>query len=401
MDFAFDAKTEDYRKRLLAFMDEHVYPAEQAFDAGYAGDWSPPPVLARLTAEAKDRGLWNLFLPGEHGAGLSNLQYAPLAEITGRSPVLAPAALNCAAPDTGNMEVLAQFGSPEQQERWLKPLLAGEIRSAFAMTEPQVASSDATNIGTRVARDGDDYVINGRKFYISGAMNPNCKIFIVMGKTDPEAARHVQQSMVLVPRDTPGLTVKRGMTVFGYDDGDHGGHAEVVFDDVRVPATNLIGEEGSGFAISQARLGPGRIHHCMRLIGMAERALELMARRALERTPFGKPLAEQGVVQEWIADSRVRIEQNRLLVLKAAWLMDTVGNKGAHTEIQAIKIIVPVSTEWIIEKAIQTYGAAGVGQDTPLARLWAGARTLRLADGPDEVHKRSLARRELNRYRTA
>jgi acyl-CoA dehydrogenase len=401
MDFAFDAKTEDYRKRLLAFMDEYVYPAEEAFDSGYAGDWSPPPVLARLTAEAKDRGLWNLFLPGEHGAGLTNLQYAPLAEITGRSPVLAPSALNCAAPDTGNMEVLAQFGSPEQRERWLEPLLAGEIRSAFAMTEPQVASSDATNIGTRIARDGDDYVINGRKFYISGAMNPNCKIFIVMGKTDPQAARHVQQSMVLVPRDTPGLTVERGMTVFGYDDGDHGGHAEVVFDNVRVPATNLIGEEGSGFAISQARLGPGRIHHCMRLIGMAERALELMARRALERTPFGKPLAEQGVVQEWIADSRVRIEQNRLLVLKAAWLMDTVGNKGAHTEIQAIKIIVPAGTEWIIDKAIQTYGAAGVGQDTPLARLWAGARTLRLADGPDEVHKRSLARRELNRYRTA
>jgi acyl-CoA dehydrogenase len=401
MDFAFDAKTEDYRKRLSAFMDEHVYPAEEAFDSGYAGDWSPPPVLADLKAEAKARGLWNLFLPGEHGAGLTNLQYAPLAEITGRSPVIAPSALNCAAPDTGNMEVLAQFGSPEQQDRWLRPLLDGEIRSAFAMTEPQVASSDATNIGTRIARDGDDYVINGRKFYISGAMNPNCAIFIVMGKTDPEAARHVQQSMVLVPRDTPGLTVKRGMTVFGYDDGDHGGHAEVIFDDVRVPATNLIGEEGSGFAISQARLGPGRIHHCMRLIGMAERALELMSRRALERTPFGKPLAEQGVVQEWIAESRVRIEQNRLLVLKAAWLMDTVGNKGAHTEIQSIKIVVPASTEWIIEKAIQTYGAAGVGQDTPLARLWAGARTLRLADGPDEVHKRSLARRELNRYRTA
>jgi acyl-CoA dehydrogenase len=401
MDFAFDDKTEDYRKRLLAFMDEHVYPAEDAFDSGYAGDWSPPPVLATLTAEAKAHGLWNLFLPGEHGAGLTNLQYAPLAEITGRSPVIAPSALNCAAPDTGNMEVLAQFGSPAQQEQWLRPLLDGEIRSAFAMTEPQVASSDATNIGTRIARDGDDYVINGRKFYISGAMNPNCKIFIVMGKTDPDAARHVQQSMVLVPRDTPGLTVQRGMTVFGYDDGDHGGHAEVIFDDVRVPATNLIGEQGSGFAISQARLGPGRIHHCMRLIGMAERALELMARRALDRTAFGKPLAEQGVVQEWIADSRVRIEQNRLLVLKAAWLMDTVGNKGAHTEIQSIKIIVPASTEWIIEKAIQTYGAAGVGQDTPLARLWAGARTLRLADGPDEVHKRSLARRELNRYRTA
>jgi alkylation response protein AidB-like acyl-CoA dehydrogenase len=401
MDFAFDEKTEDYRKRLLAFMDEYVYPAEAEFDAGYQHDWSPPPVIGRLQAQARLAGLWNLFLPGEHGAGLTNLQYAPLAEITGRSPAIAPPALNCAAPDTGNMEVLAEFGSPEQQEQWLRPLLDGTIRSAFAMTEPQVASSDATNIGTRIARDGADYVINGRKFYISGAMNPSCKIFIVMGKTDPDAARHVQQSMVLVPRDTPGLTVKRGMTVFGYDDGDHGGHAELLFDDVRVPATNLIGAEGSGFAISQARLGPGRIHHCMRLIGMAERALELMCTRALARYPFGKPLAEQGVVQEWIAESRVRIEQARLLVLKAAWLMDTVGNKGAHTEIQAIKITVPGTTEWIIDKAIQTYGAAGVGQDTPLARLWAQARTLRLADGPDEVHKRSLARRELNRYRSA
>jgi acyl-CoA dehydrogenase len=398
MDFGFDATTEDYRKRLLAFMDEHVYPAE----AGYEADgWGPPAVLERLTAEAKSRGLWNLFLPGSHGAGLTNLQYAPLAEITGRSPAIAPAALNCAAPDTGNMEVLAEFGSPAQQERWLKPLLGGEIRSAFAMTEPDVASSDATNIGTRIVRDGDEYVITGRKFYISGAMNPNCAIFIVMGKTDPDAARHVQQSMILVPRDTPGVTVRRGMTVFGYDDGDHGGHAEVVFDGVRVPAANLIGEEGSGFAISQARLGPGRIHHCMRLIGMGERALELMSRRALERTAFGKPLAEQGVIQDWIAESRVRIEQARLLVLKAAWLMDTVGNKGAHTEIQAIKIATPATVEWIIDKAIQTYGAAGVGQDTPLARLWAQTRTLRLADGPDEVHKRSLARRELARYRDA
>jgi len=396
MDFAFDAKTEDYRKRLHAFMDEHVYPAEADY---HADGWGPPPLLEQLKSEAKSRGLWNLFLPGTHGAGLTNLQYAPLAEITGRSPSIAPPALNCAAPDTGNMEVLAEFGSPQQQERWLTPLLDGTIRSAFAMTEPQVASSDATNIGTRIARDGDDYVINGHKFYISGAMNPNCTIFIVMGKTDPDAARHVQQSMVLVPRDTPGVTVRRGMTVFGYDDGDHGGHAEVDFDGVRVPATNLIGEEGSGFAISQARLGPGRIHHCMRLIGMAERALELMSRRALARQPFGMPLAEQGVIQDWIAESRVRIEQSRLLVLKAAWLMDTVGNRGAHTEIQAIKITTPSTVEWIIDKAIQTYGAAGVGQDTPLARLWAQARTLRLADGPDEVHKRSLARRELNRYR--
>ncbi|MEV4636334.1 acyl-CoA dehydrogenase family protein [Actinoplanes sp. NPDC049548] len=401
MDFAFDEKTEDYRKRLLSFMDEYVYPAEEGFYESAEDTWSAPPAIARLQAQAKLAGLWNLFLPGEHGAGLTNLQYAPLAELTGRSPSIAPPALNCAAPDTGNMEVLAEFGSAEQQERWLRPLLDGTIRSAFAMTEPQVASSDATNIGTRIERDGDEYVITGRKFYISGAMNPNCQIFIVMGKTDPDAARHVQQSMILVPRDTPGLTVHRGMTVFGYDDGDHGGHAELTFDRVRVPAANLIGEEGSGFAISQARLGPGRIHHCMRLIGMAERALELMCRRALSRTPFGKPLAEQGVVQEWIAESRVRIEQARLLVLKAAWLMDTVGNKGAHTEIQAIKIIVPGTAEWVVDKAIQAHGAAGVGQDTPLARLWAAARTLRLADGPDEVHKRSLARRELNRYRTA
>lgn len=397
MDFAFDEKTEDYRKRLLAFMDEFVYPAEAGW---HSEGWAAPAGLAALKAEARARGLWNLFLPGEHGAGLTNAQYAPLAEITGRSPTIAPPALNCAAPDTGNMEVLSQFGSPEQQERWLAPLLDGTIRSAFAMTEPQVASSDATNIGTRIRRDGDEYVITGRKFYISGAMNPDCRIFIVMGKTDPEAARHVQQSMVLVPRDTPGLRVERGMTVFGYDDGDHGGHAEVIFDDVRVPVANLIGEEGSGFAISQARLGPGRIHHCMRLIGMGERALELMTRRALERTAFGKPLADQGVVQDWIAESRVRLEQARLLVLKAAWLMDTVGNKGAHTEIQAIKIVTPGTVEWILDKAIQTYGAAGVGQDTPLARLWASARTLRLADGPDEVHKRSLARRELNRYRS-
>jgi alkylation response protein AidB-like acyl-CoA dehydrogenase len=397
MDFSFDEKTEDHRKRLLAFMDEFVYPAEPGW---HSEGWAEPAGLAALKAEARNRGLWNLFLPGEHGAGLTNVQYAPLAEITGRSPTIAPPALNCAAPDTGNMEVLSEFGTPEQQDRWLQPLLDGTIRSAFAMTEPQVASSDATNIGTRIRRDGDEYVITGRKFYISGAMNPNCRIFIVMGKTDPEAARHVQQSMVLVPRDTAGLRVERGMTVFGYDDGDHGGHAEVVFDDVRVPVANLIGEEGSGFAISQARLGPGRIHHCMRLIGMGERALELMTRRALDRTAFGRTLADQGVVQDWIAESRVRLEQARLLVLKAAWLMDTVGNKGAHTEIQAIKIITPGTVEWILDKAIQTYGAAGVGQDTPLARLWAAARTLRLADGPDEVHKRSLARRELNRYRS-
>jgi alkylation response protein AidB-like acyl-CoA dehydrogenase len=399
MDFAYDEKTEGYRKRLLAFMDEHVYPAEETFEADYRDDWAPPPVIGRLQAHAREAGLWNLFLPGEHGAGLTNLQYAPLAEITGRSPAIAPAALNCAAPDTGNMEVLAEFGTPGQQERWLRPLLDGTIRSAFAMTEPQVASSDATNVETRIVRDGDDYVINGRKFYISGAMNPGCAIFIVMGKTDPDAPRHLQQSQILVPRDTPGITIRRGMKVFGYDDGDHGGHAEIDFTDVRVPVTNLIGEEGGGFAIAQARLGPGRIHHCMRLIGMAERAIELMCRRALARVAFGRPLAEQGVVQEWIAESRVRLEQCRLLVLKAAWLMDTVGNKGAHTEIQAIKIAAPSTALWIIDKAVQAYGAAGVGQDVPLARLWAQARTLRLADGPDEVHRRSLARRELSKYR--
>jgi acyl-CoA dehydrogenase len=294
--------------------------------------------------------------------------------------------------------VLDQFGSEEQRKQWLEPLLAGEIRSAFAMTEPDVASSDASNITTRIERDGDEYVVNGRKWYITGAMNPNCRIFIVMGKTDPTAAKHRQQSMILVPRDTPGVTVKRGMTVFGYEDQDHGGHAEVLFDDVRVPAANLVGEEGSGFAIAQARLGPGRIHHCMRAIGIAERALELMCRRAVDRIAFGRPLADQGVVQEWIAESRVRIEQARLLVLKTAWLMDTVGNRGAHTEIQAIKIIVPQTVEWVLDKAVQAHGAAGVSQDTPLAQLWAGNRTLRLADGPDEVHRRSLAHRELKRY---
>jgi acyl-CoA dehydrogenase len=402
MDFALDARTEELRQRLLEFMDSHVYPAEPVAERQLAeaeDPWSPPPVLQDLKAEARRRGLWNFFLPGEHGAGLTNLQYAPLAEITGRSPRLAPAALNCAAPDTGNMEVLSMFGNERQRKEWLEPLLNGEIRSAFAMTEPDVASSDATNIGTRIERDGDQYVVNGRKWYISGAMNPNCKILIVMGKTDPTAATHRQQSMVLVPRDTPGVDIKRGMHVFGYTDGDHGGHAEIEFTDARVPAENLIAEEGSGFAIAQARLGPGRIHHCMRLIGMAERALELMCRRTLSRTTFGRPIAEQGVVQDWIAEARVRIEQSRLLVLKTAWLMDTVGNQGAHTEIQAIKIATPKTVEWILDKAIQAHGGGGVSQDFPLAELWAATRTLRLADGPDEVHKRSMARRELKKYR--
>jgi acyl-CoA dehydrogenase len=399
MDFGYDARTTELIAAVTAFLDERVYPAEPVFaeqvrDSG----WERPPVIESLKAAARERGLWNLFLPGEHGAGLTNLQYAPLAELTGRSPHLAPEAFNCAAPDTGNMELLAQYGTAAQRERWLEPLLDGRIRSAFCMTEPEVASSDASNITTRIERNGDDYVISGRKWWSSGAMAATCELFIVMGKTDPSADRHHQQSMILVPRNTPGVTVRRGMSVFGYDDGPHGGHAEVDFDGARVPAANLLGGEGEGFAIAQARLGPGRIHHCMRLIGMAERALELMCRRATDRVAFGRPLAEQGVVQEWIAQSRVEIEQARLLVLKTAWLMDTVGNKGAHTEIQAIKIVTPAMALGVIDRAIQTFGAAGVSQDTPLAALWSQARTLRLADGPDEVHKASLARRELKRY---
>ncbi|MFJ5723360.1 acyl-CoA dehydrogenase family protein [Streptomyces sp. NPDC093149] len=407
MDFAFDARTEELRAKLLTFMDEHVHPAERIADeqrAQLASPWDTPRIVEDLKAEARRQGLWNLFLPDAgYGAGLTNLQYAPLAEITGRSPQLAPTALNCAAPDTGNMEVLFQFGTEEQKKQWLEPLLAGEIRSAFAMTEPEVASSDATNIETRIVRDGEDYVINGRKWYISGAMNPDCRIFIVMGKTatadDPGGADvRRRQSMILVPRDTPGLEVRRAMRVYGYEDHYHGGHAEVVLTDVRVPAANLIGEEGGGFAIAQARLGPGRIHHCMRLIGMAERAIELMCRRAVSRTAFGKPLAQQGVVQNWIADARVTVEQLRLLVLKTAWLMDTVGNRGTHTEIQSIKIATPRAVVDILDRAVQLHGAGGVSQDFPLAELWAAARTLRLADGPDEVHQRSLARREIKRY---
>ncbi|TDD88210.1 acyl-CoA dehydrogenase [Saccharopolyspora karakumensis] len=403
MDFAFDARTEELRGQLLEFMDSHIYPAEPVFaeQMNEGPDrWSAhPPIMEELKAEARKRGLWNLFLPGEHGAGLTNLQYAPLAEIMGRSGQLAPEATNCAAPDTGNMEVLAQFGTDAQRKQWLQPLLDGEIRSAFCMTEPDVASSDATNIGTRITRDGDHYVINGRKWFSSGAMSPRCKILIVMGKTDPDAERHRQQSQVLVPKDTPGVEVKRGMHVFGYDDADHGGHAEIVFNDVRVPVDNVISGEGEGFAIAQARLGPGRIHHCMRALGMAERALELMCRRTSERVAFGKPLAEQGVVQHWIAESRVKIEQARLLVLKTAWLMDTVGNQGAHTEIQSIKVAVPEVATWVVDRAIQAHGGGGVSQEFPLAALYAHARTLHLVDGPDEVHRRSLARRELGKYK--
>jgi acyl-CoA dehydrogenase len=405
MDFAYDARTEQLRGQLLAFMDSHVYPAEKVFagqvaEAAAAGRiWQRPAVIDELKAEARRRGLWNLFLPRHPGGGgLTNLQYAPLAEITGHSPAIAPEAMNCSAPDTGNMEVLAEFGTIEQQDRWLKPLLDGTIRSAFCMTEPDVASSDASNIATRIERQGGDYVINGLKWWASGAMDPRCEILIVMGKTDPDGDRHRQQSMILVPADTPGVAIKRGMRVFGYTDGTHGGHAEVQFTDVRVSAASLIAGQGDGFAIAQARLGPGRIHHCMRQIGAAERALELMCRRVSGRTAFGKPLAAQGVIQDWIAESRVRIEQARLLVLKTAWLMDTVGNKGAHREIQAIKIVTPAMAEWVIDKAIQAHGAAGLSQDFPLANLWAAARTLRFADGPDEVHKRSLAWRELKSY---
>jgi len=405
VDFAYDDRTQEWRERLLAFMGEHIFPAEPVFAeqahavARSVDPWRRPPVIEELKAEARRRGLWNLFLAGHpEGAGLTNLQYAPLAEITGHSPALAPEALNCAAPDTGNMELLAEFGTEQQRADWLRPLLDGDIRSAFCMTEPQVASSDATNIATRIERDGDKYVINGRKWWSSGAMDPACQILIVMGKTAPGADRHRQQSMILVPRETPGISVKRGMTLFGFDDATHGGHAEIEFADVTVPASNLIGGEGDGFAIAQARLGPGRIHHCMRLIGAAERALELMCRRVTGRTAFGRPLAEQGVIQDWIAESRVRIESARLLVLKTAWLMDTVGNKGAHTEIQAIKVATPAMAEWVIDRAIQAHGAAGVSQDLPLAHLWASARSLRFADGPDEVHKRSLARRELRPY---
>jgi acyl-CoA dehydrogenase len=403
MDFALDDTTIEYRDRLLDFMDACVRPAEPVYAeqaAGLVDRWSTPPVVGELKAEARKRGLWNLFLPHEpYGAGLSNLQYAPLAEITGRSPKIAPVALNCAAPDTGNMEILALFGTPEQKQRWLEPLLEGEIRSAFCMTEPQVASSDASNISLSIRRDGDEYVLNGRKWWTSGALSPDCKIFIVMGVTDPDGPAYRRQSMVLVPKDTPGVTVHRGLTVFGYDDGTHGGHAEITFEDVRVPAANILLGEGEGFRIAQERLGPGRIHHCMRAIGMAERALELMCERVTSRVAFGVPIADHGVVQDWIAEARIRIEQARLLVLKTAWLMDTAGNKGARVEISAIKAAVPEMASWVIDRAIQAHGGGGVSQDFPLAELWAGVRTLHLADGPDEVHRRSIARRELAPYR--
>ncbi|MGA4845101.1 acyl-CoA dehydrogenase family protein [Streptomyces sp. G5(2025)] len=389
----------EYQEQLLAFMDEHIYPAEAVYERQMTESGDPhfhPPVLEELKAEARKQGLWNLFHPHpEWGPGLTNLEYAPLAEIMGRSAHLAPEATNCNAPDTGNMEVLTLFGTEEHKEKWLKPLLAGEIASAFAMTEPAVASSDARNIEMRMVRDGDDYVLNGRKWWTSNALHKNCRVLIVMGKTDPDGPSHRQQSMMVVPLDTPGVTVLRGLPVFGYQDRE--GHAEVLFEDVRVPRTALLAGEGDGFMISQARLGPGRIHHCMRSIGMAERALDLMIDRAQSRTTFGMPLSDRANIQDWIAEARIEIDMARLLTLKAAHLMDTVGNKQARTEIAAIKVAAPEVALKVIDRAIQVHGGAGVSDDFPLASMYAHLRTLRLADGPDEVHKRTIALRELRR----
>jgi acyl-CoA dehydrogenase len=401
MDFAMSAKASDYHARLTDFMTERVFPAEATYDsyrhqAGH-DDHTVPPVVEELKVEAKKRGLWNLFLPAE--SGLTNLEYAPLAEITGWSMEIAPEALNCAAPDTGNMETLHLFATDEQRKQWLEPLLHGEIRSAFSMTEPAVASSDARNIATSIVRDGSDYVINGRKWWTSGAADPRCAILIVMGRTNPDAASHQQQSMVLVPVDTPGVTIVRSTPVFGYQ--DQHGHCEVLYDNVRVPVTNLLGEEGGGFAIAQARLGPGRIHHCMRAVGAAERALALMVDRVQKRVAFGRPLAEQGVVRESIAKSRNEIDQTRLLCEKAAWTIDQHGNKAAHLLVSQIKAVAPRVACEVIDRAIQVHGGAGVSDDTPLARLYSWHRAMRIFDGPDEVHMRTVARAELGREKSA
>ncbi|CAJ1500112.1 acyl-CoA dehydrogenase family protein [[Mycobacterium] kokjensenii] len=399
--FEISERAQKYRSDLLEFMDERVYPAEAVYETQMAESGDPhfqPPILEELKAEARKRGLWNLFHPHpEWGPGLTNSEYAPLAEIMGRSPHLAPEACNCNAPDTGNMEVLTLFGSDEHKERYLKPLLEGTIRSAFAMTEPQVASSDATNVQLAMVRDGDEYVLNGRKWFASNALHQNCKVMIVMGKTDPNTATHRQQSMMVVPIDAPGVTIMRGLPVFGYQDRE--GHAEIDFKDVRVPAKDVLKGEGEGFAIAQARLGPGRIHHCMRAIGMAERALELLCRRAQSRVAFGRPVADNANIRDWIAEARIDIEMIRLLTLKTAYLMDTVGNKEAQVEIAAIKVAAPNIALKIVDRAIQVHGGGGVTEDFPLAGFWAHLRTLRLADGPDEVHKRAIARTELRKYR--
>jgi len=403
MDFDYSSKVNELRAKLDRFMRSHIYPAESAyFEFVNSADnrWTIPPLMEDLKNTARDEGLWNLFLPdSEYGAGLSNLEYAPLAEIMGRS-LIAPEVFNCSAPDTGNMEVLVRYGSDTQKKEWLEPLLRGEIRSAFAMTEPDVASSDATNIQSSIQKDGDTYILNGRKWWTSGAMDPRCKILIFMGKTNPDAARHVQQSMILVPMESDGVTIVRPLTVYGFDDAPHG-HAEMRFENVRVPAANLLLGEGRGFEIAQGRLGPGRIHHCMRLIGLAERSLDSMCARADDRVAFGKKLSEQGVVREAIANSRIEIDQARLLTLRAADLMDKVGNKAARAEIAMIKVVAPSMALRVIDRAVQVHGGAGVSEDFGLAASWAGARTLRLADGPDEVHRVSVAKLELGRQKGA
>ena len=403
MDFSYSPKVVELQQRMHAFFDEHIYPNEHRFHEDVEANtklgkrWTPTAIIEELKPKAKSAGLWNLFAPNQKfGAGLNNLEYAPLAEITG-AVHWAPEVFNCSAPDTGNMEVLAQYGTPAQQAQWLTPLLSGEMRSAFAMTEPDVASSDATNIATRIQRDGDDYVINGRKWWISGAGDPRCKIYIVMGKTDPDGPKHTQQSMILVPAETPGVNVTRPLPVFGYDDAPHG-HCEIDFKNVRVPANNILLGEGRGFEIAQGRLGPGRIHHCMRLLGLSERALALMCKRLSSRVAFGKPLAAQSIWHERIAESRCLIEQPRLLTLKAAYMMDTAGNKAARSEIAMIKVVAPNVAQQVIDWAIQAHGAAGLSEDFPLAYAYAWARILRLADGPDEVHRSALAKWELGKH---
>lgn len=405
MDFRHSARSLALQAQVQQFLTEYVHPAEEEFERQAAANtaaghpFRTPALLADLKVQARKQGLWNLFLPDDrYGAGLSVLDYAPIAELTGRSAAIAPEALNCSAPDTGNMELLAMFGTEDQVENWLRPLLDGTIRSCFSMTEPDVASSDATNIAATITPDGDEFLVNGTKWWSTGAMRPECRFTILLGVSDPNADRHRRHSMIIVPLDSPGVTIRHSTSVFGYDDGPHGGHGVITFENVRVPAGDLLGPRGGGFAMAQARLGPGRVHHCMRSLGMAERALELMCERSASRTAFGQRIAQQGVVRDWIAESRLAIEQARLLVLKAAWLIDTVGAQGARTEIAAIKVVAPRAALFVLDKAIQVHGAAGVSAETPLAAMWAQLRSLRLADGPDEVHLRSVARDELARH---